>query len=214
MHRLSRRMDAAIKWPPHQVRSAEYWENPSIPSGYTYLLQFVAHDLVQSAISLSISGALGAGMADARRAPRRCGLKAFTAAARSDRRISMHRMRRTTTAAPSCGSAACAGRRRAGDRLSVPRLARPGPECHRDRCSIPGSRVARTEALIAIRETTTRRYSQLTALFALLHNGLIDPSAAAKPTAGPNDRFGAAYKRFLCVRECLTRSITTFCATI
>ena len=42
MHRLSRRMDAAaIKWPQHQVQSAEYWENPFIPSGYTYLLQFV-----------------------------------------------------------------------------------------------------------------------------------------------------------------------------
>ena len=34
MHRLSRRMDAAIKWPPHQARSTEYWENPV---SYTHL---------------------------------------------------------------------------------------------------------------------------------------------------------------------------------
>jgi hypothetical protein len=32
----------------------ETWENPGIPSGYTYLLQLVAHDLVASTVSLSI----------------------------------------------------------------------------------------------------------------------------------------------------------------
>src|SRR4029450_9085258 len=45
------------------------WENPAIPSGYTYLLQFVAHDLVQSAIPLSVAGQLGAGRSNARRTP-------------------------------------------------------------------------------------------------------------------------------------------------
>src|SRR6476469_491666 len=71
MHRLSRRMDAAIKWPQHRVRSAEYWENPFIPSGYTYLLQFVAHDLVHSALPLSVAGGLGRGTTNARRMPLR-----------------------------------------------------------------------------------------------------------------------------------------------
>ena len=60
MYRLSRRMDAKVHW-PHQDRSAENWENPFIPSGYTYLLQFVAHDLVHSAIPLSVAGGLGGG---------------------------------------------------------------------------------------------------------------------------------------------------------
>lgn len=32
----------------------ESWENPHLPSGYTYLLQLVAHDLVASTVSLSI----------------------------------------------------------------------------------------------------------------------------------------------------------------
>ena len=73
MHRLSRRMDAEIHWPTHRSGSAEHWENPLIPSGYTYLLQFVAHDLVHSAIPLSVSGSLGAGTANARRAPLRPG---------------------------------------------------------------------------------------------------------------------------------------------
>src|SRR5690348_17384653 len=48
MHRLSRRMDAEIAWPAHNDTSLHRWENPAIPSGYTYLLQFVAHDLVLS----------------------------------------------------------------------------------------------------------------------------------------------------------------------
>ena len=64
-------MDAQIKWPSHADRSAEHWENPLIPSGYTYLLQFVAHDLVHSAIPLSVAGGLGGGTANARRTPLR-----------------------------------------------------------------------------------------------------------------------------------------------
>src|SRR5712671_2513343 len=71
MNRLSRRMDAEIQWPSHADASLERWENPRIPSGYTYLLQFVAHDLVHSAIPLSVAGALGAGTANARRTPLR-----------------------------------------------------------------------------------------------------------------------------------------------
>src|SRR5262245_14241235 len=69
MHRLSRRMDAEIAWPAHADASLHRWENPAIPSGYTYLLQFVAHDLVNSAIPLSIAGRLGAGTSNARRIP-------------------------------------------------------------------------------------------------------------------------------------------------
>ena len=46
-------------------------ENPFIPSGYTYLLQFVAHDLVHSAIPLSVAGGLGRGTTNARRMPLR-----------------------------------------------------------------------------------------------------------------------------------------------
>src|ERR1700758_4279320 len=68
MNRLSRRMDAEVRWPQHQDPSIEHWENPAIPSGYTYLLQFIAHDLVHSAMPLSITGELGT-VANARRAP-------------------------------------------------------------------------------------------------------------------------------------------------
>jgi hypothetical protein len=67
MNRLSRRMDAELHWPVHADARFERWENPRIPSGYTYLLQFVAHDLVHSAIPLSVAGALRADTANARR---------------------------------------------------------------------------------------------------------------------------------------------------
>src|ERR1700759_523422 len=36
MNRLSRRMDAELHWPDHGNASVERWENPRIPSGYTY----------------------------------------------------------------------------------------------------------------------------------------------------------------------------------
>ena len=68
MNRLSRRMDAPVQWPVDADATIEHWENPGIPSGYTYLLQFVAHDLVHSAIPLSVAGALGADTSNARRA--------------------------------------------------------------------------------------------------------------------------------------------------
>jgi len=71
--------------------------------------------------------------------------------------------------------------------------------------SIAGKRVALTEALIADpRNDDHAIMSQLTALFSLLHNGLIDIVRRGEPTAGPNANLGAAYNRFLCARGALT----------
>jgi hypothetical protein len=205
MHRLSRRMDAAIKWPPHQVRSAEYWENPFIPSGYTYLLQFVAHDLVHSAIPLSVAGGLGGGTANARRTPLRLdtlygsgpvGSPHIYAldAPNDDRRTKLRlgRMRwKENEPATGCPFRDIA-RARAENVTGIDR-------------SIAGVRVALTEALVADpRNDDHAVMSQLTALFALLHNGLIDIIRRHEGNAGPNGQFGAAYKRFLCARSALT----------
>ena len=68
MNRLSRRMDAEIRWPHTGTRRSSIGKIRTIPSGYTYLLQFIAHDLVHSAMPLSITGELGS-LANARRAP-------------------------------------------------------------------------------------------------------------------------------------------------
>jgi hypothetical protein len=205
MHRLSRRMDAEIHWPPHRDRSIEHWENPSIPSGYTYLLQFIAHDLVHSAIPLSVAGALGAGTANARRTSLRLetlygsgpvGSPHIYAldAPNDDRRTKLRLGRmRWKEAEPATG---CPfrdiARTRAENVTGIDR-------------SIAGIRVALTEALVADpRNDDHAIMSQLTALLALLHNGLIDLIRRQEPNNAPNDRFGAAYKRFLCARAALT----------
>src|SRR5207237_5433855 len=71
--------------------------------------------------------------------------------------------------------------------------------------SIAGHRVALTEALVADpRNDDHAIMSQLTALFALLHNGLIDLVREREPAAGRNAALGEAYLRFLCARGALT----------
>src|SRR3954452_5208830 len=205
MNRLSRRMDAEIHWPLHKDASLERWENPRIPSGYTYLLQFVAHDLVHSAIPLSVAGALGAGTANARRIPLQLDTLfgsgpvgspfVYALDAPNDDRRTKLRLGRTRwkhlNAKGGCPFRDIA-RAPAENVTGIDR-------------SILGHRVALTEALVADpRNDDHAIMSQLTALFALLHNSLIDLVRRHEPATGANAHFGAAYKRFLCVRGTLT----------
>src|SRR5215813_3871884 len=196
MHRLSRRMDAEIAWPSHGDAKLKHWENPSIPSGYTYLLQFVAHDLVHSAIPLSISGALGAGTANARRAPLR--LESLYGSGpvgsphlyaldtpNDDRRTKLRlgRMRWKETPRPTGCPFRDIARATAENVTGVDR-------------SIAGQRPALTEALVADpRNDDHAIISQLTAMFALLHNGLVDLVRRGEPVSHASARFGAAYRR-------------------
>src|ERR1700681_1649567 len=205
MNRLSRRMDAQLDWPSHPDTSIERWENPRIPSGYTYLLQFVAHDLVHSAMPLSVAGGVGAGTANARRTA----LKLETLfgsgpvgspfvyaqdAPNDERRTKLRlgRMRWKDKGVESGCPFRDIARTPAENVTGIDR-------------SIAGKRVALTEALIADpRNDDHAIMSQLTALFALLHNGLVDIVRRGEPTTGPNASLGAAYKRFLCARDALT----------
>src|SRR3954470_18034666 len=205
MNRLSRRMDAEIQWPPHADTSLERWENPRIPSGYTYLLQFVAHDLVHSAIPLSVAGALGAGTANARRTPLQLETLfgsgpvgspfVYALDAPNDERRTKLRLGRMRWKDKNIESG-CPFR----DIARAPAENVTGI----DR-SIAGHRVALTEALIADpRNDDHAIMSQLTALFALLHNNLIDLVRRHEPATAANAHLGAAYKRFLCARGALT----------
>jgi hypothetical protein len=204
-NRLSRRMDARLRWPAHGDATIEDWENPRLPSGYTYLLQFVAHDLVHSAIPLSVAGGPSADTANARRAALRLETLfgsgpvgspfVYAQDTPNDERRTKLRL----------------GRMRWKDRDVEPGcpfrdIARTPAEnvTGIDR-SIAGKRVALTEALIADpRNDDHAIMSQLTALFALLHNGLIDVVRRREPDAGPNSSLGSAYRRFLCARDALT----------
>jgi hypothetical protein len=205
MDKLSRRMDAQLPWPAHGDASIERWENPRIPSGYTYFLQFLAHDLVHSAIPISVAGSLSADTANARRTA----LKLETLfgsgpvgspfvyaqdAPNDDRRTKLRlgRMRWKDKEV----EAGCPFR----DIARTPAENVTGI----DR-SIAGKRAALTEALVADpRNDDHAIMSQLTALFALLHNGLIDMIRRGEPAAGRNANLGAAYRRFLCARDALT----------
>jgi hypothetical protein len=205
MNRLSRRMDAKLPWPAHGDGSIERWENPRIPSGYTYLLQFVAHDLVHSAIPLSVAGSLRADTANARRTALKLETLfgsgpvgspfVYAQDAPNDERRTKLRLGRMRWKDKDV-EAGCPFR----DIARTPAENVTGI----DR-SIAGKRVALTEALIADpRNDDHAIMSQLTALFALLHNGLIDVVRRGEPAAGPNANLGAAYKRFLCARDALT----------
>src|SRR5271166_965779 len=208
MNRLSRRMDAEIRWPQHPDSSIEHWENPTIPSGYTYLLQFIAHDLVHSAMPLSITGEIGT-VVNARRAPLLLEslyghgpvgsphLYALDAPT-DDRRTKLRlgRMRwKIANGDTAKDNMKCpfrdVARTRVQDLTGI----------DRDK----GGRVALTEALLADpRNDDHAIISQLTALFALLHNALVDLARRGEPVSHANGRFGAAYKRFLCARDALT----------
>ena len=205
MNRLSRRMDAELPWPVHSDASLERWENPHIPSGYTYLLQFVAHDLVHSAIPISVAGALSADTANARRSALKLETLfgsgpvgspfVYAQDAPNDERRTKLRLGRMRWKDKDV-EAGCPFR----DIARTPAENVTGI----DR-SIAGKRVALTEALVADpRNDDHAIMSQLTALFALLHNGLIDMVRHGEPVAGPNANLGAAYKRFLCARDALT----------
>jgi hypothetical protein len=205
MHRLSRRMDAEIAWPAHGNTSLHRWENPAIPSGYTYLLQFIAHDLVLSAVPLSVAGRLGAGTSNARRIPLRLetlygsgpvgsphlyALDSPTDDRRTKLRLGRMRWKETPRTA-GCPFRDIA-RAQAENVTGVDR-------------NIPGQRPALTEALVADpRNDDHAIISQLTAMFALLHNGLVDLVRRGEPVSRAEARFGAAYRRFLCARDALT----------
>ncbi|MEO6842731.1 MAG: hypothetical protein ABI192_18445 [Bradyrhizobium sp.] len=206
MNRLSRRMDAPLRWPVHGDATIEHWENPGIPSGYTYLLQFVAHDLVHSAIPLSVTGVLGADTANARRTPLRLETLfgsgpvgspfAYAQDTPNDERRTKLRLGRMRWKDKEVEQSGCPFR----DIARTPAENVTGI----DR-SIPGGRAARTEALVVDpRNDDHALMSQLTALLALLHNGLVDVVRRGEPAVAANANLGAAYKRFLCARDALT----------
>jgi hypothetical protein len=205
MNRLSRRMDAKLHWPVHGDTTVERWENPHIPSGYTYLLQFVAHDLVHSAMPLSVTGSLGAGTTNARRTALRLETLfgsgpvgspfVYALDAPNDERRTKLRLGRMRWKEKGV-EAGCPFR----DIARTPAENVTGI----DR-SIAGHRIALTEAMVADpRNDDHAIMSQLTALLALLHNGLIDIVRRGEPATGINANLGAAYTRFLCARDALT----------
>ncbi|MFI5011939.1 MAG: hypothetical protein ACHQAY_06300 [Hyphomicrobiales bacterium] len=204
MSRLSRRMDADIDWPPHDTATCRAWENPHIPSGYTYLLQFISHDLVQTAVPLS----LVAGMSPGARNVRRSGLKLETlygsgpmgcpfayalddGGDRSRTKLRLGRIQRDDRTSDDACPFRDIARAAAENQTGINR-------------GMPG-RPALTDALIVDpRNDDHAILSQLTALFVLLHNGLVDLAARTEPSMPAQLSLEAAHRRFLCAHGATT----------
>ncbi|HRD78313.1 MAG TPA: peroxidase family protein [Hyphomicrobiaceae bacterium] len=186
------------------------FDNPQVPSAYTYLLQLAAHDLVHSSVSLAGTGAdLGvSGIVNSRNVPLTLetiygggpevcphAYKIDQAFVSSGGRVSRTRLR--------------LGRLRIDNRLdaSCPMrdVARGEPlhasdDPHRD----PSASVWPSEALVADpRNDDHAILSQLTVLFHLLHNHLVDRmEALGLPSDGPSEQ--QAFRRFLAARTAVT----------
>lgn len=173
---------AALAWVMHRQDDPleARFDNPDIPAGYTYLMQFAGHDLVNTAASFWKIGRI----------------------ARDTRDLSVSRLRLDTLYGG--GPGACpfgyADDPLAGavarSLLRVGAMAPPGaggPAPLRDlpRCALlPGGRL--TEALAPDqRNDANSNLSQLTVLFAAFHNAVVAALAQAKE-GDPNARFAAA----------------------
>jgi hypothetical protein len=187
MGRLAHRMSVPYA-------SDERDDNTNIPAGYTYLLQLMAHDLVQSSVSASILDEVFAGARNHRQA----------------------RLRLDTIygAGPDSNALYYAGGASVRNALRMGRMA-PDPTAgcpFRDipRFS-PGDRTGETaegctDALIAdSRNDDHAILSQLTTLFHLLHNGIVTkllPQAARKVQADSEPE--AALNNFFFARAAVT----------
>lgn len=215
MAKLARRIGRREEWRdtlPSAVAGLLPFENPSIPAGYTYLLQFIAHDMIDSEVSLAEAGAGRSGFANTRYEPLSLDTLygggpdntpqayEFDAAFR-DHMQAMPRIRlRLGRMADKDGkvTGACPFRDlgralpidvtdsglRTGERLDDP---------------IAGRRPWRTEVLIAdVRNDSHALISQLTVLFHILHNHVLD--LLGPPATDPL----LAYRRFMCARFAVT----------
>jgi len=196
MKRLSVRMNKPPKWEKAAGSSASD-ENPEIPAGYTYLLQLIAHDLVQTNFSLSILGGEALGVRNDRAyrltldtiyggGPDACPFAYAHDPVRGTR------------------SRLCLGGGEATD--TFPEMKPKGRDIGRSyrNFSTASAKHGLTEVLIADpRNDDHAILAQLTALFHQLHNGLV--GKLERRFAGKTDfSVKSAFERFLCARGAVT----------
>lgn len=202
-------MGAGALWRDPLPGAADRRDNPALPSGYTYLLQLIAHDLVDSVRTASV-GADGTIVTHVRNAcrqplmldtiygdgPERSPHAYDLGGADRDRPRTLLRL------------GGLDGRHGA-PRPPEPRrfcpfrdIARTSPGSTTP-AALPADTVAHSEALIADgRNDAHALISQITVLFHLLHNTVMAMVPAA---GGPAARDGeTAQRRFLCARLVVT----------
>ena len=190
--RISRESDGNADRPEDET-------NPNLPSGYTYLLQFIAHDMVNTSISLAVTRGRRFGFRNARQQPLTLETiygggpevtpQAYEYSERSAQsRGSMPRTRLRSGRA----------RKQSGSTEGMPfaDIGRAQPVDVRD-SGIAGLRCPRTEALIADpRNEDQALIAQMTLLFHRMHNFIIEQMDAANPPSTAPE----AYRNFICAR--------------
>jgi hypothetical protein len=199
LRKLMRKLSARISREPDLSEDRPEEEtNPNLPSGYTYLLQFIAHDMVNTSVSLAVSEGRRFGFHNARQLPLTLetiyggGPDVAPQAYEYSRLCAQSRgfMPRTRF---RCGRT----RNRSGSTNNMPfaDIGRAAPVDVRD--DGIGGRCLRTEALVAdARNEDQALISQMTLLFLRMHNFIIDElDAVLPPSTAPE-----AYRNFICAR--------------
>ena len=213
MRRLSLRMRRGHRWPDMLPGASSAESNPDLPSGYTYLLQLIAHDIVDSTISLAKGAGVSFGFANARQTP--LSLETIYGGGPD---VSPQTYEFTADRHASAGLVPSTRLRvgrlqNAGSTQGCPFLdiGRAVPRDTADgglQGSGAGQEDLLTEALIADpRNDTHALLSQLTVLFHRLHNKIDDMLAAAQPGQGSGIDGRAAslaFKRFIGARIAMT----------
>ena len=201
------------RWPDVLPGASSAQDNPNLPSGYTYLLQLIAHDIVDSTISLAKGAGVSFGFANARQTP--LSLETIYGGGPD---VSPQAYEFTADHHGSAGLVPSTRLRvgrlqNAGSTQGCPFLdvGRGVPRDTADgglQGSGAGEEDLLTEALIADpRNDTHALLSQLTVLFHRLHNKIDDMLAAAQPGQGSGiDGHAAslAFKRFIGARIAVT----------
>ena len=208
MGHLANRMRDEFKWPAHAAAGLQPWENPDIPSGYTYFLQLVAHDLVHSSVPISFVEDTTTGAMNTRRSRLRLisiyggGPLVCPSVYELDDSLDQTRTRlrlgriQKDAQDPDLG---CPFR-------DIPRV-RPDRISGetRDLMTSAGVQPGLTDVLIADpRNDANVILSQMVAAFHHLHNGILDLLPKRDAIVHAASKWEAAHERYLCARSAVT----------
>lgn len=189
-------------WSEPLQGAANAIDNPGIPSGYSYLLQFIAHDMVDSVRSMSLAkdqAGLAVTVPAFRNARHRALMLDTLYGDGPDQNPFAYEITNATAALPR--TLFRTGQLRAGGSAPEPRIFCPYRDIARSKPP-EGAGDAVTEAYVSdARNDSHALVSQLTLLFQLLHNTIMKATPAPVQASGPFDiATENAYRRFTCAR--------------